>query len=46
VNLFVLSPEIEDRDEVGHLAIVDFDNCHPCTWATRVTPQCHRLNIG
>jgi hypothetical protein len=30
----------------GHLAIFDFDICHPCTWATRVKLQWHRLNIG
>jgi hypothetical protein len=29
----------------SHLAIFDFDICHPCTWATRVTPVWHRLNI-
>jgi hypothetical protein len=30
----------------GHFSIFDFEVCHPCTWATRVTPQWHWLNIG
>jgi hypothetical protein len=30
----------------GQFAIFDFDMCHPCTWATRVSAQWHRLNIG
>jgi hypothetical protein len=51
----VLSTKIEERDGVevdncatlnGHLAIFDFDICHPCTWATRVTSYWHRLNLG
>jgi hypothetical protein len=50
-SLFVLSPEIEDRDEVEvatgrSTKRPTLDICHPCTRATRVIPQWHRLNIG
>jgi hypothetical protein len=44
-SIILVKPKVYFLTLNGHLAIFDFDICHPCTWTTRVTPQWHQLNI-
>jgi hypothetical protein len=46
IILLLLKSEVYFLTLNAHLSIFDFDIYHLCTWATRVTPQWHRLNIG